>query len=174
MKAFKIIGKIFGIALNVLLIAVLIVNGWTIIARNLLGIQNPTFLGFASAVVETDSMNGDRPDSIAGNDMIFTLAKSEYEIDDVIMFETTKGVTVTHRIVGYDEEQEGFITRGDANNTEDDERVTTDRIVGEVISVIPGAGGAIKWLRTPMGLMIIGMALVLLIGIPLLFGKEED
>ena len=106
--------------------------------------------------------------------MIVTLKKGEYEIDSVIMFETTHGVTVTHRIVGYDEEAEGFITRGDANNTEDDERVTPDRIVGEVICVFPGAGVAIKWLRTPMGLMIIGMALVLLIGIPLLFGKEEE
>ena len=89
---------------------------------------------------------------ITGNDMIFTLAKGEYEIDEVIMFETTKGVTVTHRIVGYDEEEGGFITRGDANNTEDDERVTTDRIVGEVVGVIPGAGGVIKWLRTPSDL----------------------
>lgn len=174
MKALKIAGKILGIAVNVVLIAFILANLYTIIARMVFKVENPRLFGIASAVVETDSMKGDREDSIAGNDMVFTIVRSEYEIDDVIMFETTHHVTVTHRIIGWDEEAGGFITKGDANNTEDEERVTPDRIVGEVFLTIPGAGGFIKLMRQPVGMMILGIALILLIGIPLLFGKEEE
>ena len=175
MKAFKIFGKILGIALNTVLVIILLASGWTIVAKNLLKIENPTFFGVAMSVVETDSMKGDREDSINGMDVIISVAKKEYEIDSVIVFERSAGgIPVVHRIIGWDEETESFITQGDANNTADEEHIPYDRIIGEVELTIPKLGIAIKWLRSPVGLMVIAGSLFLLIAVPILFGKDEE
>jgi len=175
MKALKIVGKVLGIALNAILILILLASGWTIIAKNFMKIENPTFFGVAMSVVETDSMKGDREDSIDGMDVIISVKKKEYSIDSVVVFERVGGgIPVVHRIIGWDEEAESFITQGDANNTEDEERVSQDRIIGEVEITIPKLGVAIKWLRSPLGLTIIAGSLFLLIAVPLLFGKDEE
>ena len=53
-------------------------------------------------------------------------------------------------------------TRGDANNA-DDEPILLSDISGRVVFRIPGAGAAVEFIRSPLGvLMVLGAAIVLL------------
>ena len=75
--------------------------------------------------VQTGSMEA----GIHVNDYIFVLKKSSYSKNDVITYKY-KDTYITHRIVKIDGNK--IITKGDANNVEDDE-ISTDKVVGKVI-----------------------------------------
>ena len=77
--------------------------------------------------VETGSMEN----NIHAGDYILILRKDNYEIGDVITFRK-ENYYVTHRIIKKDNNT--FITKGDANNTEDD-AINKSNIVGKVILV---------------------------------------
>lgn len=167
----KSVLNILGTILNVILALIVLLNAYTIVARAITKKSSVTVLGVSWAVVLTDSMNGDEPDSFAANSLIFTVKAKEYEVGDIITFESPLG-TVTHRIVGMDEE--GFITQGDANNAPDTERVKQGMIVGKVFLSIPGIGTAIRSLSTPLGSMILILVCFALIGAPIIFKRQPD
>ena len=169
--ALKVAGKCFSVGFNVLLVAILLINVYIMIARKVTGQENPRVFGIASAVVLTDSMNGDLEDSFSGNDMIFTVKKKEYNVGDIIMF-NTQGTTVTHRIIGI--EAEGYVTKGDANNAEDTDRVKYENVVGKVFLVIPKVGVVLRVMTTPLGMMLLAIVCFGAIGLPYFLGSEEE
>jgi signal peptidase I len=63
------------------------------------------------------------------NDYIFVLKQNSYKKNDVITFKY-EDTFITHRIVKIDGNK--IITKGDANNVEDDE-ISVDKVVGKVI-----------------------------------------
>lgn len=67
-------------------------------------------------------------------DLIIIKEEKEYEVGDIITFKTLDGIYVTHRIIEKDEN--GFITKGDNNNTKDDEKVTKEQICGKVVFIL--------------------------------------
>lgn len=75
--------------------------------------------------VKTGSME----DNIHVGDYILIYKKNDYQIGDVVTF-SKDGYFVTHRIIKKDNKK--FVTKGDANNLEDDE-ITIDDIVGKVV-----------------------------------------
>ena len=169
---FKLILKYLGIAFNVILILIIAVNIYTMAARLITKKNTVSIFGITNAVVDTGSMEGDRSDSIPAKSVIFLVRAKEYEIDDIIMFSGVGKTPVTHRIIGID--SDGFITKGDANNTEDKERVKPEQIIGKVFLTVPYAGYAIGWLKTPLGSMILVLICFLLIGIPIIFKSDDD
>ena len=74
--------------------------------------------------------------------------------NDIIAFK--KGETViTHRIVKI-ENKDGkkiFYTKGDNNNTIDNETVSIDEIEGVYVSKISGLGNVAMYLQTPTGMI---------------------
>ena len=73
-------------------------------------------------------------------------------------------IVVTHRIIEVRTAEDGspiFITKGDANNTEDSEPVTAENLVGIYMGRIPKLGDFAMFLQRPLGMM-------LFIGVPLL------
>lgn len=64
-------------------------------------------------------------------EIIIILEKNTYEIGDIITFYTKNENLLTHRIVGSD--NDGFITKGDFNNVQDEEIVKKQNIQGKVI-----------------------------------------
>ncbi len=82
--------------------------------------------------VETGSME----DGIHAGDYVLIFKANTYKIGDVITFKKD-GYYVTHRIVK--KHKKGIVTKGDANNTEDD-AIKISSIVGKVIYV----GGALN------------------------------
>ena len=77
--------------------------------------------------VKTGSME----DNIHVNDYILIYKKSDYNVGDIVTFKKDNYL-VTHRIIKKDNSK--FVTKGDANNTEDEE-ISINNIVGKVIII---------------------------------------
>lgn len=125
--------KILDVIITVLLLFVIVCNLYIAIARRATGKLQPTTFGFSTAVVVSGSME----DAISVNDLIIDKAQKEYSVGDIISFESGSSV-VTHRIVG--EKDGGFVTKGDANNTEDRDIVKKENIIGKVVLTVPKIG----------------------------------
>lgn len=64
-------------------------------------------------------------------------------------------VTVTHRIFDVEEEEKVFVTKGDANEEPDSEKITQDRILGKVIFSVPWLGYPVAFAKTTEGLILL-------------------
>lgn len=156
MRRIKLVGRIVSIALTVVLAVLLACNLYLIAARAITGEPQPTVFGYSGAVVVSGSMSG----AIEINDMVICHREKSYAPGDVITFESGSSV-VTHRIVAQTED--GFVTKGDANNTADLEPVLPEQVIGRVVLVIPKIGKLIAFFRTPLGmicLVLIGFVLI--------------
>lgn len=155
-KSLRTLWRILSTVFNILLVLLICANLYIFAARKLTDTLQPTVLGYSSAIVASGSMSG----SIEVNDLIVTRSAEIYKIGDIISFEGGNFL-VTHRIVGRSEE--GFLTQGDANSSEDEKAVPPDRIIGKVILIIPKLGYILEYLQTPLGMMcmiLIALAVV--------------
>lgn len=149
-------GRVLRILVFVCVAAVLVGNLYIAAAKNIFGQSNPTFLGFSDAVVLTGSMSG----TIEPNDVILTHKQDEYDVGDIITF-YAEGSSVTHRIVAVDED--GYHTKGDANNTAEELPVGREAVVGKVILVIPRLGTLFRFAKTPAGVLsFLGLAAIII------------
>ncbi len=91
------------------------------------------FMGYKPVLILSESMEPTYP---KGAIVLVRKQKRAAEPGDVVMFspEEGSGNYVIHRIVG--ESEEGFITRGDHNNTEDRDTVAPEQIYGTVKGLI--------------------------------------
>ncbi len=93
--------------------------------------------------------------------VIKTVSADEVAVDDIITFSlpSDEYTYVTHRVV---EMKEGpaFVTRGDANNTNDATAVTPDRLVGKYCFKISGFGNLFAWMTSMTGIIIIAAIFV--------------
>lgn len=140
-----------GIAVRALAFAavalLLIYNIYVLVARYAFDIGIPTVFGYGCAAVETGSMEPE----IAAGDFIVIRAEESYAAGDVITFyDSGRGEYVTHRIILVSES--GYVTKGDANNAQDDFTVPQSAVVGRVVAVLRGFGAFIGFLQTPAGL----------------------
>lgn len=68
-------------------------------------------------------------------DIIIIKKENRYEVGDIITYNYYDKYLITHRIIDLDDDN-NFITKGDNNNSEDEECVTIDNIVGKTIFII--------------------------------------
>lgn len=148
--------KILDCAVTILLVFVIACNTYIIIAKKTTHRLQPTVFGYSTAVVISGSM----AETINVDDLIIDKAQSEYAVGDIISFESGNSV-VTHRIVG--EENGEFITKGDANNTEDKDTVAKDKIIGKVVLTVPKVGAVIGFFQTQLGMALMAVALVVIV-----------
>ena len=116
--------------------------------------------GIRAYVVKTGSME---PAIMTGSIcLVDQKAKvSDIKTGDIITFRISEKTVVTHRAVRI---RDGMIyTKGDANNIEDEEAVTSEELVGKCILSIKGAGKVLKALRSPFGIVSAAMLIVILI-----------
>ncbi|WP_199722721.1 signal peptidase I [Haloplanus aerogenes] len=81
---------------------------------------------------------------------------SEIEQGDIITFQRSGSDTpTTHRVVEKQQAEDGvaYVTKGDANEERDRGTVPHDRVVGEVIFVIPFIGHVIQFANTQVGFL---------------------
>ena len=76
----------------------------------------------------------------------------ELKVGDIITFEAGNGV-VTHRIVGTIGDK--YITKGDNNNTEDEDKVSYSKVKGKVVFIVPKLGRIILFFKSKTGLVIL-------------------
>lgn len=159
--------SIIGIILCAVFGFLLICNLTIIIKGSIDPSKPPSVLGTTPMVVLSGSMSGTADDHIEVGDLIFVgkAEPKELEVGDVIAFTEENSITVvTHRIIEIKSAEDGtpfFITKGDANNVEDDAPVTVDRLIGIYQFRIAGVGNFALFLQTPTGML-------LFIGVPLL------
>jgi signal peptidase len=178
MKAVKIVRFIYNIITVVLVAAIILL---TLLAV-LLGVsgmdrQNPKSLfGFRAFIVLSPSMV---PEFDEGSLIIIREADADkLQAGDIITYvpKTSDDALLTHRIARIEGQGENktFITRGDANNTDDPNPVEPDRILGKAIFYMDGLGTFIVNLRTPVGIAgMVGVIVVGLFVIPYLLSPRE-
>lgn len=161
------IGEILSVVLTVVLAIVLAGNLYILAAKKITGDIQPTFFGWASAVVISGSMEP----AIHVNDMVVFHAYDDYEPGDVIVFQN-ENLLVTHRII--EELPDGYRTKGDYNNSPDPWIVQKKDIVGGVVLVIPAIGAAAEFAQTPLGMLLLLVAGFILLAWPSLVGDDRD
>lgn len=156
---------VIGIALCTVLSFLLICNMVIIIKGSASPDMPPSVFGTTPMVVLSGSMSGERDGHIEVGDLVFVnkADPDSLKVGDVIAF-MDSGITVTHRIIRVETLSDGdiqWITKGDANNTEDSKPVTSKNLVGIYSFRIPKMGNVAMFLQQPVGMLIV-------IGIPCL------
>lgn len=164
----KVTIKILRGLLTAVLCVVLLLNIWMLVQQTVLKKEAPEVLGYSQYIVTSGSMEP----SMSPGDLILIKSQESYGLGDVVTFRDSRGETVTHRIMGSVSGQ--FITQGDANNTEDGELLPPERILGKLRLVLPGAGGVLMFLRSPLGILVLLVVGVLLIKLPDWIGTAKD
>jgi len=119
--------------------------------------NNPqkSYFGYRIYNVLTNSMVGEAEDCFNAGDIIIVklTEPEEVEIGDIITFVPGRDERsyLTHRVVEVNHELNGmsgiyFVTRGDANNS-DDPPISGSMLVGKKVFTISGMGAVIKFIR---------------------------
>ncbi|MDO5389709.1 MAG: signal peptidase I [Eubacteriales bacterium] len=155
--SFKIMTAV-GTILCLILIPILAINCTLIIKSYTNPDAVPSVGGIFPMIVLSDSMYPE----IEGGDLIIchTADAEEVEKGDIISFFDPAGngtSVVTHRVMKVTKDEDGnlaWVTKGDANNVEDQKVVPADKLVGVYRSRIPGAGNIAMFMQTTKGLVL--------------------
>lgn len=155
--AMKIIRSILNIIMTIIIIV-----GSVFVILFCIGIQ--------PYVVESGSM---QPDIPTGS-LCFINKKAKYEnmkVGDIIAFKINSNAFATHRIVSIT--NEGFETKGDANNVIDNIITTKDNYIGQNIFSIPYVGLWVLVIQTTRGKIILGTIIIVLFLAAILIGQPS-
>lgn len=153
-SAIEIIGLILCIVF-----ALLLVCNLTIIIKGALAPDSPpSVLGVTPLAVQSGSMSGTAKDHIEVGDLIFVKPAEAETLreGDIIAFKDGS-IVVTHRIVRVETAEDGtlqFITKGDANNTEDSQPVSAENLVGRYAGRIAHLGDVALFAQKPAGMAV--------------------
>lgn len=143
----KLIQKSGAFVLSLFVVILIIILGVQAYNKFVIHDVTANIFGFNYKTVLTGSMEPTLP---VGS-MAFTKEQDSYNVNDIVMFKEN-GEIITHRII---ESGNGYvITKGDANNAQDDE-ITEQQIMGKVILKVPYIGYLYIWLQSPIGILCI-------------------
>jgi signal peptidase len=119
------------------------------------------FGSYRSFIIQSGSMEP----TIMTGDVIVTVGDGRYTKNDVVTFIDEQNMKTTHRIIEVKNDSDGkeFVTKGDANRTQDRATITTEDIIGRVMLTIPKLGFVISFARTPKGIVILILAPAVLV-----------
>lgn len=161
-KVKKIINKISGIILNILLVIVtllIIVGAYYLIQINVLNNDYANIFGYTFFEVATGSM----ADTIQIGDAVVVELTKDVKENDIIVYKEDDDF-ITHRLIEINENGD-FVTKGDANNTED-KPISESQVLGKVIYIIPKLGIWRRAILSPQVLILI-TTLIILLGVAL-------
>ena len=157
-KVKKIINKISGIILNILLVIVtllIIIGTYYLVQIKVLNNDYANIFGYTFFEVATGSM----ADTIEVGDAVVVELTKDVKENDIIVYKENDDF-ITHRLIEKNENGE-FVTKGDANNTED-KPINESQILGKVIYIIPKLGVLRKAILSPQVLILITTLIILL------------
>lgn len=96
----------------------------------------------------------------------------ELKKDDIIAYKADSNILVAHRI--YSIEDDGIVTKGDANESDDGISVNELNYIGKNIFNIPYVGYGVRFIQTPRGKIISATLVVCLIISAFIFDDEEE
>ena len=148
-----------------ILAVVIGINVFALNASRLAGNAVPMPFGVGASVVLSGSMEP----TLSVGDLLIIQEQASYQTGDVVVYQSGS-MPVVHRIL--DITDEAVITQGDANNATDTP-FHPDAIKGEVVAAIPLAGYLVWALKSPIAVVIMLAAAVLLVEMSFRSGKAE-
>ena len=127
----KIINIIKNSIINLIifiLVIIAIIAIWTSIQLNVQNKEYVNIFGYSIFITETGSMSP----TIEKGDIVFVKIGETSKEQDIVTYKKENAI-ITHRIIKIDEET--IITKGDNNNTQDEE-ITQENIIGKVVYII--------------------------------------
>lgn len=170
-KPIEAIKKAVSATVSVIMILVCALALWLLVDKFIIGSYAPRLFGYSALNVASGSMQ----DEIMVNDLVIIKKTGDYEVDDIITYmREDDSIPTTHRIVKITSDGK-YVTKGDANNTNDRFSVSEEEILGEVVEIKAGAGAKLMWLQSRGWIYLCGIGLLLTAG-SLFFknGKEEE
>ncbi len=162
----KTIKKVIYYTTIVILSFFLIINSYLLIMRYGFGDTLPKIFGYSHAIVVSGSMEP----TLEVGDIVYFKQEDSYAINDVVIF--NQGNTyVTHRIV--EEVENGFITKGDANNVVDSDVLLVDNIQGSYIYKISSVGNIFTFFTSPLGVFIVFVLGIGLYEVPIWYASRR-
>lgn len=161
----KLTIKILRGVLAAVLLLLIGANLWMVVQKSVFHQDPPDIFGYSPLVVTSGSMEP----AFSAGDLVIIHRQETYAPGEVVTFRDGEGSLVTHRIIGTNSGK--FITKGDANNTEDRELLSPENVVGAMKTYLPGAGSLILFFRSPAGIVVLVLLGVLLIELPYWLGE---
>lgn len=127
--------------------------------------REPSLFGHKMYVVDSGSMEP----AIPINSLIIVRRVDPLNImeGDVITFSIgLEKISVTHRVVEVVGHNQRFVTKGDANNLEDNSLVKGEEVIGKVVFRIPLLGYALRFLSSTPGIVFMLSMVVLSVVFP--------
>ena len=160
----KVIKTVIRILLLIIAAAVVGFGVYSVNAERLTGNSLPMPFGFGGAVVLSGSMEP----TLSVGDLLLVVPDEQYEVSEVVVYQEGQSLVV-HRIMRID--WESAVTKGDDNSGEDDPILLT-QIKGKVIFSVPLVGHLVRFIKTPIGIMVVmGLAIWLM---ERSFRREKD
>ena len=112
----------------------------------------PSFFPRALGIQVFNVVSGSMEPTIPVGSMIFVQPTEAETVEngDVIAF-YSNGVVVTHRVVENRQLENRFVTKGDANEQEDIQKIEYADLLGKVVYHVPMLGDVTAHLTTPLG-----------------------
>ena len=167
----KVVKKIFRWIFDIILfiiLAIALIMAYNHIQINIKGNTYTTMLGYSAFEVATGSMSN----TIEIGDVILVklIEPNEPVSENEIVVFTQDTTLVTHRIIKINGDQ--IITKGDANNTQDDP-ISRGQIIGKVVKIIPNVKMWKEIILTPKVLIPSSIS-ILLLWIFFSYDKEKN
>ena len=164
----KRILKIIGL---ILLIMIIIYCNYFVVEKVIYDNDDPSFFGYHAYIVLSGSMEP----TIKIGDIVFAKQEDKIEKDDIIVYKEDGGI-ITHRVVDviYTDNNELYITKGDANNSKDALELERQDILGTYHFKIPLVGNIVLFLRTKMGLAFLTLLIIIFIILNIDFQKPKE
>ena len=162
MNKLKPIGRYVLLSILALLIGL---NVYTLNATRLAGNQVPMPFGIGASVVLSGSMEP----ALSVGDLLIVRTAEDYHVGDIVVYQSGR-IAVVHRITAIGEDT--VTTQGDANNAADDP-IPMTAICGKVIVAIPLVGYVVWAMKSPIAVLAMICAAVLLIELSYRGTKEK-
>ena len=154
----KVVKKILMCLFLIIFIPLIIINVCIIAKAIKYPDKIPDFMGYKLMIVMSNSMEStiNVGDVVIVKEVNAQALKSgdivAYRIDDVC---------ITHRIAKVNSDGT-YITKGDNNNSFDDETINKSQIEGKYVTKIKGLGHLLLFLKEPLGLIVVLMGILLM------------
>lgn len=156
----SIINIIISIMFSIIIVGALSL----IIQKFVLKKEVPDVFGYKVLQVMSGSMSGEFE---TGDTILIKEIKNESDlkIGDVVTYKIAKNTLVTHRIVYISKTGENlsYTLKGDANNTEDSEKIMFSKIEGMYVKKLKLIGQMINFMQKPYGIVIVFTIPILLV-----------
>ncbi|SDF94851.1 signal peptidase I [Blastococcus aurantiacus] len=121
----------------------------------------PVQLGGATVYVTTHGVSMEP--GFSTGDLAVLRPADAYEVGDVVAYHSgTLDTVVMHRIVAVDGDR--FVLQGDNNDWLDEDRPTSDELLGRLFRQVPQGGKVLAAIASPWSLTLIGAVVVGLVG----------